>query len=232
MIPIRPRRRPRALVRGAVRAVVAVAAVAAVASACSAPAASFDPAGPCTTDGRAVGAYPDLEAALPRDLGGRAPTSVDSGRNCTAGALGSLVSRGLASVEFAGAVWDLGGGLGVSSVVFSRPDRALLPAAWIAEFYEIGARTAKRTDNIETSRPTIEGAGEAWRLDTLNQLSLQTVVTWQDGDLVRTVLIASVVAPNASRAAHDDLVAQAIAAAVAAPGGPADATPTIGAGPS
>ena len=34
----------------------------------------------------------------------------------------------------------------------------------IAEFYEIGARTAKRTSNIETSRPAFEGAGETWRL--------------------------------------------------------------------
>ena len=34
-------------------------------------AASFDPNGPCTTDGSAAGAYPDLEARVPTELPGR-----------------------------------------------------------------------------------------------------------------------------------------------------------------
>ncbi|MEO7663542.1 MAG: hypothetical protein ABIV26_00315 [Candidatus Limnocylindrales bacterium] len=213
------------------RMLVGPALVLAVAGACAAPAASFDPAGPCTVDGQAPGAYPDLELDLPTDLQGMAPTSVDSGRSCTEAALGALVSHDLASVEFAGAIWDLGHGAGVSSVVFARPDRRALPAAWVAEFYEIGARTAKRTENIDASRATFAGAGEAWRLDTLNQLSLQSVVTWQDGDLVRSVLVASAVAPDASRADHDVLVERAVAAAVSAPGG-AGSSPTAGLAPS
>jgi hypothetical protein len=169
-------------------------------------------------DGRVAGAFPDLERRLPGELDGKAPDTVDSGRNCSEGALGSLTSHGLAEIRFAGATWDLGGGRGVSSVVFATATGDL-PAAWIAEFYEIGARTAKRTDNIETSRPGFEGAGETWRLDTLNDLSLQSVVTWGDQGLVRAVLVATPAAPGASREAHDELVAAAVLAAAEASGG-------------
>ena len=182
---------------------------------------TFDPAGPCVVDGRRAGAYPALEALLPEELEGAGPTSVDSGRNCTPGALDSLVSHDVEALTFAGATWDLGSGDGATSVVFALPVAAgepdpSLPAAWVAEFYEIGARTAKRTENIETSRPTFEGTGEAWRVDALNGLSLQSVITWQDGDLVRTVLVATTVAPDASRAAHEALVEDAVGVTVRA----------------
>jgi hypothetical protein len=193
-------------------------ALALASAACAGPTATLDSAGPCVADGRAAGAYPDLEARLPLTLDGAAPDVRDSGRSCTEGALGALVSHDLDEVRFAGATWDLGGGEGVSSVVFAAAGPTL-PAAWIAEFYEIGARTAKRTENIEASRPTLDGAGETWRLDTLNGLSLQTVVTWQDAEVVRVVLVASAVAPGASRAAHDARVEAAVAAAVGASAG-------------
>ncbi len=54
------------------------------------PVASFDPASACTTDGRMPGAYPELEALLPAAYEGKAPSTVDSGRNCTPAALGTL----------------------------------------------------------------------------------------------------------------------------------------------
>ena len=200
---------------------LAACLVAVAAAACGGTNATFDPAGPCVVDGRVAGAYPALEALLPGELGGDAPTSVDSGRNCTPGALDSLVSHDVRALTFAGATWDLGSGDGVTSVVFALPvatgeSAASLPAAWIAEFYEIGARTAKRTENIETSRPAFQGTGEAWRLDALNGLSLQSVITWQDGDVVRTVLVATTVAPDASREAHEALLDEAIQATVTA----------------
>lgn len=200
------------------RFVVGVLALAVAAAGCGGAATTFDPSGACVADGRASGAYPELEARLPMALDGEAPSAVDSGRNCSERALGSLVSHGLDEIRFAGATWDLGAGQGVSSVVFVAAGRDL-PAAWIAEFYEIGARTAKRTDNIETSRPTFEGAGETWRLDTLNGLSLQSVVTWQDDGIVRAVLVATPAAPGASRAAHDDLVVAAVRASAGGPAG-------------
>lgn len=194
---------------GVLAAVLVVLAV----TACGGPGATFDPAGPCVVDGKIAGAYPDLEGLLPMSLDGRSPTSVESGRNCTEAGLGSLVTHDLAAVTFAGATWDLGDGGGVSSVVFAAAGTEL-QAAWIAEFYEAGARAGKKTSNVETSRPVFDGAGETWRLDALNDLSFQTVVTWGDADIVRVVLIATKVAPDASRAAHDDLVAAAVRASV------------------
>lgn len=183
---------------------------------CGAAGASFDPAGPCVVDGKVAGAYPDLEARLPDTFRGAAAGVVDSGRHCTEKALASLATHDLDEVRFAGATWDLGAGTGVTSVVFADPD-ANLPAAWIAEFYERGARAGKKTDNIETSRPTVSpGAEVAWRLDVLNDLSFQTTVTWQDGTFVRTVLVATPVGPGASRDAHDELVEAAVAATAAA----------------
>jgi hypothetical protein len=187
-------------------------------SACGGNAATFNPSGTCGPDGQVAGAYPDLQAKLPKDLDGKAPGTVDSGRHCSETALGSLITHDAAGIEFAGATWDLGGGTGVSSALFSLPGKSL-PAGWIAEFYEIGARTAKRTENIETSRPEFDGTGATWRLDTLNDLSLQSIVTWQDGSIVRVVLVATKVAPDATRSAHDALVTKAVAATVVAMAG-------------
>ena len=198
-------------------AVLLVAVLATVLAACGGAGTTFDPRGTCGADGKAAGAYPNLEATLPTSLDGKAPTSVDSGRHCSEAAIGSLITHQAAGVEFAGATWDLGNGTGVSSVLFSLPQREL-PAAWIAEFYEIGARTAKRTENITAGRQTFDGTAEAYRLDTLNDLSLQSVVTWQDGNVVRVVLVATAVSPAASRVAHDELVTRAVAATVAVMG--------------
>src|SRR5262245_38022243 len=80
-------------------------------------AASFDPDGPCTGDGRMPGAYPSLEALVPRDVGGSAPTTVDSGRNCTDRALGSLAGHGVDELRFAGATWETGTSSGVTLAV-------------------------------------------------------------------------------------------------------------------
>ena len=61
-----------------------VLAVALAAAACSSgPPPSFDPTGDCTTDGRAPGSYPDLEALVPTKFMDVAPGTLDSGRNCT-----------------------------------------------------------------------------------------------------------------------------------------------------
>ena len=62
--------------------------------AAAAPPPSFDPTGDCTTDGRAPGAYPDLEALVPTKFMNAAPGTLDSGRNCTATNLGSLAQAG------------------------------------------------------------------------------------------------------------------------------------------
>jgi len=205
--------------RAALGIALAVAASLAVAG-CGEPAASFSGEGPCTVDGRAAGGYPDLEAGLPASLGGIGPeggtgnatsdlrpTSVDSGRNCTQEALGTLWDRGVRELRFAGAIWDFGGGEGVVSALFTRPaGQPALDHAWLEEFYEASARASSKAENVTVTRPTIEPAGEAFRVDALNDLSLQTVVVWPDGDVVRVALVATNVEPGADRADHEATV--------------------------
>src|SRR5262245_44647207 len=78
----------------AARAALATLALVLTLGACSAPAASFDPTGPCSGDGATPGAYPELEALIPKTYHDAAPELLDSGRNCTPENLGSLASAG------------------------------------------------------------------------------------------------------------------------------------------
>jgi hypothetical protein len=176
---------------------------------CSSGAASFDPSSACTTDGHAAGAYPQLEALVPKSLGGRAPDRLDSGRSCTSAALGTLESHGVHELRFAGGLWEQGSNSGTTLVAFDSPTP--LDAAWLGEFYEAGARAAKNTDAIETKRLTVSGSA-GYRLDTLNDNSYQTVVVWPRGGGVVAALIASAVGEVKTRAAHEARVADALAA--------------------
>ena len=183
--------------------------VAVIAAGC---ASSFDPSSPCTTDGRAAGAYPDLEALVPRDLFNRPPDSVDSGRSCTAAALGSLASHGVTELHFAGSTWNTGPNAGVTTAIFDAPG---LTAEDVHEFYVTGAKGGRNTEEVTTS--SIEVGGKpAFRVDTLNGESYQTVIDWQDGDRVRVVLVASFVREVASKAEHDETVDEAVRSALAA----------------
>lgn len=82
--------------------------------------------------------------------------------------------------------------------------------AWIEEFYETGARTASKTDNVTTSRPGFPGVGATFRVDALNDLSYQSIVVWADDLRVRVAIVASPVSPSASMADHDSQVAAAM----------------------
>jgi hypothetical protein len=178
------------------------------------PDTSFDPASPCTGDGQFAGAYPALEGELPGSLDGAEPTSVDSGRNCSDRALGTLAAHDLREVRFAGALWEVGQKSGVRIAVFDAPG---LTTDWMAEFYEAGARSARRTDQIRTG-PFDAGGATGRRLDAFVDTTYQSVVVL-DGPrpgLVRAVLVATDLGEAESRAAHNDLVARAVAASLAA----------------
>ena len=191
-----------------------------VLAACGAPTPSFTAEGPCTADGRAPGGYPDLEARLPAALPGSAtsgtadiaPTTVDSGRNCTEETLATLWGHGLHELRFAGAIWATGGGEGFVSALFvAPPGQPALDAAWLAEFYEASARASSKAENVTVTRPVIDPVGEVVRIDALNDLSLQSVVVWPDGDVVRVALIATNVNPGADRSVHEARVALVVA---------------------
>ena len=169
---------------------IVLAALAIAGCGASTPYASFDPRSACTSDGRFPGAYPDLEARLPARFDGRGPDTRDSGRNCTAAELGMLAGHGVAEVRYAGAMWELGEGSGVTLAIFAGSG---LTAEWLGEWYEAGARAARRTRNISPSRPTVAGR-PAYRLDTVNDDSSQTVITWDApaGDVVYVVVAADV----------------------------------------
>lgn len=164
------------------------------------------------TDGFIRNTEPELEALLPTTFDGQASTT-SSGRNCKPENLGSLADHGVTALQYGGATWDFGAGTAVTMAIEAIP-AAPLPVAWIEEFYELGARTGRKTSDVTVTHPTIAPIGEVYRLDVLNDLSLQTIVIWQDGDRVRDLLVATQVSPTAVRADHDALVDRALAAAV------------------
>jgi hypothetical protein len=189
------------------RAAVVAAAILLVVAACGS--ASFDPSGPCTADGRAAGAYPELEKLVPRTLDGTSADRVDSGRNCTAGSLSTLVDHGISELRFAGATWSSGPNGGTSIAVFDAPK---LQADWVHEFYVAGANSARDAESVAESQPTVNGH-PAYRVDALNGESYQTVIDWQDGHRVRVVLVASFIREVATKAQHEARVQAALKAA-------------------
>ena len=201
-------------------------AVALCALACQ-PVASFQPEGTCVADGRAPGTYPDLEARLPHRLGAAAPTTVDSGRSCTAAALSTYAHHGLGDVRYAGATWTEGAQDGTVIAVFvAGPGQPQLDQTWVQEFYETGARASTKTENIEITMPQLPEGGRYWRLETLNDLSLQTVAVWGgDPGIVHVLIVATQVQPGASRAAHDERVDRAIRAVLDMGSGAAGTAP-------
>ena len=168
--------------------------------------ATFDPAAPCTSDGRFPGAYPALEGRLPTAFQGKAPDTVDSGRNCSATELGTLAGHGLHEVHYAGASWFLSGNAGITLAIFSGDG---LTAEWLGEWYEAAARAARNTRQIDPTRPMVAGR-QGYRLDTINGDSIQSVIDWPSptGDAVFVVVAA------------DAPVATIDAAAAAFPSGP------------
>jgi hypothetical protein len=179
-IPCRPM--PRIVRLGA----FALAAAVLLGACGSGQAPSFDPTGPCSTDGRAVGAYPDLEALVPTRYRGVPPDTLDSGRNCTVTNLGALASLGISEVRFAGGTWTFGAERAAVLAVFSTKG---LSAEALAAFYSQSAQAAPRTQVEAQSAPMIAGR-QGRRIDTKTGTRVQTVVVWPaaDKDVVNVVI--------------------------------------------
>ena len=172
---------------GLARIGISVLTAALLTAACgSGPAPSFDPTGACSTDGRAPGAYPDLEALVPKSYQGVPPGTLDSGRNCTATNLGVLASLGISEVRFAGATWSFGAERAAVLAVFRTHG---LTGDAIADFYADSARAASRTQVVAISAPMIAGR-QGRRLDTMTGERTQTVVVWPSAmpDVVNVVI--------------------------------------------
>ena len=187
---------------------IAAALVAILCTACTqVGGTTFNPAAPCTADIRQPRAYPDLEAMIPSTFQGRPPTTLDSGRNCTPQSLGLLAQAGVAELHFAGGIWELGSRSGETLAVFTAPG---LTADKVADFYEAGARSARKTENVTRSTLILNGK-PAIQIETLNDQSFQTIVVWQapQADVVRIVLVASDVRETKGMNEHRDRVARA-----------------------
>lgn len=168
------------------RGALLLAVVLASAACSSDPGPSFDPIGPCTRDGSAPGAYPELEARVPATYRDAPPETLDSGRNCSSPSLGSLADVGFSEIRFAGGTWGFGAERAAVLAVFSAPG---LDADELADFYTESARSATRTEVLADSRPTIAGR-PGRRLDTKTGERLQTVIVWpaSEPDLVNVVI--------------------------------------------
>jgi hypothetical protein len=192
--------------RGALVGLLLVATVI-IAAACSAP---FDPSGPCTSDGRAPGAYPDLEAAIPTGYQGTAPSRLDSGRICTPAGLGTLAGHGIKEIRFAGGTWPLGTDSGLSLAVFTDPGGAPLDPAWVVEFYDATARVGKNVQSIETSDYPVSAGIAGSRIDVLNGESYQSVIVWERNGRVAVALVANFIREIQTKEAHDKVVRAAV----------------------
>ncbi|HET7031445.1 MAG TPA: hypothetical protein VFI34_13105 [Candidatus Limnocylindrales bacterium] len=192
---------PRRLVAAAIGAMLLLAA-------CG---SDFDPSGPCTSDGKVAGAYPEMEALVPKAYNGVSPAELDSGRTCTADGLGSLAGHGIKELRFAGGTWTTGTQSGLTLATFTSvgggPD---LDPAWLSEFYETTARSAKNIQSIETSEPALGDGATAHRLDVLNDESYQTVIVWRQGGRVVAVLVGDFIREVQSKDAHEKIVQAAV----------------------
>ena len=191
--------------------------VALVLGGCGALAPTASPSTGCpTADVRARGALPTLEALLPLGMVERSPDLLDSGWNCTPAALGSYVAHGVTKLLFAGATWDAPNGSATVAAILGL-GTGPLDARWVEEFYTAGAVAGRHTGDVKTDRPTYPGAGQVFRLETINDLSLQTVVIWPGAPYVHVVIVATTISPDAVRADHDERVRIAVEVAAAVP---------------
>ena len=202
----RPPARPR-LLAGRLAVLTVAALLAFVAAGCG---ASFDPTGPCVTDGSGPGAYPTLEAAIPATYNGAKPSQLDSGRACTSAGLGTLAAHGVKELRFAGGVWSTGTDSGLSFAVFLDQDGPTLDPAWMAEFYGASAAQGKNVQSIETVAYPVSGSTNGQRIDVLNGESFQSVVVWQADGWVAVALVADFVREIQTKEAHDAVVRAAV----------------------
>lgn len=158
-----------------VRIVVLAALLVLLAGCTGATTASFDPSGPCSGDGSAPGAYPELEALVPPSFEERAPDRLDSGRNCTDENLGTLADQGIEEVRFAGGTWEFGSDIAAVLAVFTADG---LTVDAMADWWESTARDSPRTQILRATNVEMEGR-EVRRLDTKTGERLQSVMVWE-----------------------------------------------------
>ncbi len=140
---------------------------------------------PACADEQAAGLDAELEALLPDDLGGVRPATVESGRFCSAEALGSLIPAGISELRFAGATWPEDA-RGVSLVLYRAPN---LDLDRMADAFANGAGVARRISNVTAIETTFAG-GRAIRVNAVATDRALNTLLWspRPPDLVAGVL--------------------------------------------
>ena len=156
-------------------AVMSLAMVAILAACSGAATPSFDPTGPCSGDGSAPGAYPNLEALVPTSYEDRAPNRLDSGRNCSDENLGPLADEGIDEIRFAGGTWEFGSDIAAVLAVF---DAQGLTVDKMADWWESTARDSSRTEILGVTDADVAGR-DVRRLDTKTGERIQSVLVWE-----------------------------------------------------
>ncbi len=159
-------------------ATLSVVLIVAMVSGCAiaGPTAPPDASAPCAgaDEQRAAGFDPELEALIPPTIDGVAPTTLDSGRYCSAKALGTLADAGFHEVRFAGATWPGSDASGLAVVVYRAPGLTLNA---MADTFAKGADDARSVNQVHAQ--AIEVAGRpAVRIDAAMREDPQTVYLW------------------------------------------------------
>jgi hypothetical protein len=198
---------PRSRRRAATRVAGVVIVLGLVLAGCG---STFDPTGPCTADGSAAGAYPDLEAAVPTLFRDAKPSDLDSGRACTPTGLGPLAAHGVKEIRFAGGTWSTGTDSGISLAIFTTADGPPLDPAWLTEFFETGAKGGTNVTSVATSDYSVAPGISGRRIDVLNGESYQSIVVWEQDSRVAAALIGDFIREIQTKDAHDVVVRDAV----------------------
>ena len=197
-------------------AIALLALLAVVVGAC----AKFDGSEPCTSDGTGPGAYPELEAMVPKLFRAAAPSQLDSGRTCSTDGLTTLKGHGIDELRYAGGTWQTGTDSGLSLATFTSFGPTALRPEWVSEFYETGARNGKNVDTVDTSAYPVADGITGRKIDVLNDESYQSVIVWERNGRIEVALVADFIREIQTKAAHEQVVRQAVDAWLAADGVP------------
>ncbi len=159
------------------------------------------PGDPCgSSDPAAAGYYPELEAKIPTTWENRTASSTKSGRYCSASSLGTLQSRGIDELRYAGRTWlSSDGEASLAMVTYEAPG---LTATRLADEFERAARAAQTTTAGNRSDVTVDGR-PGIRLDAVTTSSRETRIVWPSADGQRVnAIIASGVTEAAISAAE------------------------------
>jgi hypothetical protein len=115
-----------------------------------------------------------MEALLPSTIDGAAPSTLDSGRYCSAKALGLLADAGFEEVSFAGATWPAEATSGIAVVVYRAPGLTLDA---MADTFARGADDARSVNQVHTQAIEVVGR-PAVRIDAAMRDETQTVYLW------------------------------------------------------